>query len=146
MFFDINLYRPILKMIEWDDKYYACVSIIDKDHKEFIDTINKAIIVKENNDNPEGVKEVLREMTNYVLTHLKTEETYMIEFNYPEYQDHKEEHHDFAMKTIAYLDKVIKGDYQIANDILEDLKSWLVNHIQGTDKKFVDCCKETGLK
>ena len=60
-------------MIEWDDKYCVGVSIIDKDHKEFIDTINKAIIVKGNNDNPEGVKEVLSEITNYILTHFKTE-------------------------------------------------------------------------
>ena len=85
-------------------------------------------------------------MTNYALTHFKTEETYMIEFNYPQYQDHKDEHHDFAMKTIAYLDKVIKGDYQIANDILEDFKSWLVNHIQVTDRKYIDYFKRNSLK
>ncbi len=133
-------------MIEWDDKYCVGVSIIDKDHKEFIDTINKAIIVKGNNDNPEGVKEVLREITNYVLTHFKTEETYMAEFNYPEYKNHKKEHHDFAMKIIAYLDRVINGDYQIAYDILEDLKSWLVNHIQVTDQKYIDCFIKNGLK
>ncbi len=85
-------------------------------------------------------------MTDYVLTHFKTEEIYMKEFNYPEYQDHKEEHHDFTIKTIAYLDKVIKGDYQIANEILEHLKQYLVNHIQVTDKNYVGCFKENGLK
>jgi hemerythrin-like metal-binding protein len=133
-------------MIEWDDKYCVGVSIIDKDHKEFIDTINKAIIVKGNNDNPEGVKEVLREITNYILTHFKTEETYMIEFNYPEYQHHKEEHHDFTMKIIAYLDSVINSNYQIGSILLEDLKSWLVNHIQVTDQKYIDCFIKNGLK
>ncbi len=133
-------------MIEWDDKYCFGISIIDEEHKKFTDIINKAIVAKEHNDNPEKVKEVLREMTNYVLTHFKTEETYMIEFNYPEYQDHKEEHHDFAMKTIAYLDRVIKGDYQIANEILEYLKRWLINHIQGTDRKYIDCFNKNGLK
>ncbi len=117
-------------MMEWDDKYCVGVSIIDKDHKEFIDPINKAIILKENNENPEGVKEVLREITHYILTHFKTEETYMIEFNYPEYQHHKEEHRDFTMKIIAYLDSVINGNFQIGNVLLEDLKSWLVNHIR----------------
>ena len=133
-------------MIEWDDKYCVGVSIIDKDHKEFIDTINKAIILKENNDNPEGVKEVLREITNYILTHFKTEETYMIEFNYPEYQHHKEEHHDFTMKIIAYLDSVINSNFQIVSVLLEDLKSWLVNHIQVTDQKYIDCFIKNGLK
>ena len=133
-------------MIEWDDKYCVGISIIDKDHKKYIDTINKVILIKKNRDDPEGVKKVLREMTNYVLTHFKTEETYMAEFNYLEYQNHKEEHHEFAMKIIAYLDRVINGDYQIAFDMLEDLKSWLVNHIQVTDQKYIDCFIKNGLK
>ena len=47
------------------------------------------------NDNPEELREVLREMTNYTLTHFETEEAYMKELNYPEYQDHKEEHRGF---------------------------------------------------
>jgi hemerythrin len=50
------------------------------------------------------------------------------------------------MKIIEYLDRVINGDYQIACDILEDLKSWLVNHIQVTDQKYIDCFIKNGLK
>ena len=132
-------------MIEWDDKYSVGLSIVDEEHKELIGILNKAVFAKEHNVNPEEIKEVLREMTIYVLTHFKTEETYMIEFNYPEYQYHKEEHHDFSIKTIAYLDKVIKGDYQIANEILEYLKQYLVNHIQVTDKNYIGCFNENGL-
>ncbi len=133
-------------MFKWDVKYSVGISIIDEEHRKFIDIINNAIVAREQSDNPEEIKEVLNEMTNYALTHFKTEEIYMKEFNYPEYKDHVEEHHDFVIKTIAYLDKVIKGDYQIVNEILEYLKWWLINHIQGTDKKFIDCCKENGLK
>ncbi len=133
-------------MIEWGDKYCFDISIIDKEHKKFIDIINKAIVAREQSDNQEEIKEVLKEMTDYALTHFKTEEIYMKKFNYPEYQDHKEEHHYFAIKTIAYLGKVIKGDYQIANEILEHLKQYLVNHIQVTDKNYVGCFKENGLK
>jgi len=83
--------------------------------------------------------------SSYALTHFATEETYMNEFNYPEYHDHKEEHRDFTIETIAYRDKVIKGDYQIANEILEYLKWWLVKHIHVADKKYIDCFKENGL-
>ncbi len=133
-------------MIEWNDKYRVGISIIDRDHKRYIDTLNKLILLKKNNETPEGVKEVLMELTNYVLTHFKTEEVCMIEFNYPEYQDHKEEHHDFTMKIISYLDRVINSDYQIACDLLEDLKGWLVNHIQVTDLKYIDCFIKNGLK
>ncbi len=133
-------------MFKWDAKYSVGISIIDEEHRKFIEIINKAIVAREQSDNPEEIKEVLNEMTDYALTHFKTEEIYMKKFNYPEYQDHKEEHHDFVIKTIAYLDKVIKGDYQIANEILEHLKQHLVNHIQVTDKYYVGCFKENGLK
>ena len=77
-----------------------------KEHKEFIDIINKATIVTmEHNDNPEGVREVLYRITNYALNHFLTEETIMIEFDYPEYQYHKEEHSGFSKKLIAYCNR-----------------------------------------
>jgi hemerythrin len=133
-------------MLEWNDKFSVGISIIDEEHKKIIGILNKAIFAKEHNANPEELREVLREMTNYALKHFKREETYMKEFNYPEYQDHKEEHRTFFTETIAYHDKVVKGDCQIANEIIEYLKWWLVNHIQVTDKKYVVCFNENGLK
>ena len=133
-------------MLEWDDKFSVGISMIDEEHKTLFGILNKVIVVKKHNGNPEELREVLREVTNYALTHFRTEETYMKEFNYPEYQNHKEEHHEFAMKIIAYLEKLIKGDYQIVNEIIEYLKWWLVNHIQVTDKKYVVCFSENSLK
>ena len=132
-------------MIKWDDKYSVGIAMIDEEHKKLIGILNKVIYAKEHNGNSEEIREVLREVTNYALTHFRTEETYMKEFNYPEYQEHKEEHRDFSTEIIAYLEKLIKGDYQIANEIIEYLKWWLVNHIQATDKKYIDCFNENGL-
>ena len=74
--------------IKWDDKYSVGISMIDEEHKKLIGILNKVIYAKEHNGNPEELWEVLSEMTNYALTHFKTEEAYMKELNYPEYQDH----------------------------------------------------------
>ena len=133
-------------MIEWDDKYSVGISGIDDEHRQFIDIINMAIATKEHKDNPEELREVLYRITKYALNHFSTEENYMIEFNYPEYQYHKEEHHDFSRKVIAYCERVNDGDSQISKEILEYLKRWLINHIQVTDKKYVDCFIRNGLK
>ena len=133
-------------MLEWNDKFSVGISMIDEEHKKLIGILNKVIFAKGHNNNPEELREVLREMTNYALTHFNTEETYMKEFNYPEYQDHKEEHRGFSTEIIAYLHKVIKGDCQMVNDLHEYLTQWLVNHIQGTDRQFIYCFKENGLK
>jgi hemerythrin len=90
--------------------------------------------------------EVLEEMTNFALEHFETEEAYMIEFNYPEYECHNEEHYSFITKTSAYFDRVVSGDYHISNELIEYLKQWIVNHIQVTDRQYIDCFKKNGLK
>jgi hemerythrin-like metal-binding protein len=133
-------------MIEWKDKYSVGISVIDKEHKKLVGILNKAIFAKEHNANTEEIKEVLREMTDYTFTHFTTEEAYMIAFNYPEYQDHKEEHSDFSSKIFAYTYKVIKGDYQFANELIEYLKQWIVHHIQESDRQYIVCFKKNGLK
>ena len=133
-------------MIEWDDKYNINISLIDEQHKNLIDIINKAIIAKQHKNHQEKILEILNEMTVFALEHFTTEESYMIKFNYPEYQYHKEEHMDFSMKTLSYQTKVLDGDRHIANEILEYLKQWMVTHIQVTDRKYVDCFSKNGLK
>ncbi len=146
VFFDIYLHRPILQMMEWDNKYSVGISMIDEEHKKLIGILNKAIFAKKHNDNPEEIKEVLSEMAKYSQKYFSTEEANMIKFNFPEYQSHRNEHLDFTDKTIASYNKLVMGDYQIANELLEYLKQWLVNHILVTDRQYIDCFKKNGLK
>ena len=133
-------------MIEWDDKYSVGISIIDEEHKELIRIMNVAIVAKQHSNNIDEILKLLKELTIYTLKHFSTEESYMAEFNYPELQYHKEEPDDFPNKTITYCNRVIEGDYHIANEIFEYLKQWLVHHIQITDKKYVECFKKNGLE
>jgi len=133
-------------MIKWGDKYSVDISMIDEEHKKLIGILNKAVFAKEHNDNPEEIKEVLGEMVEYSHKHFSTEEACMIKFNFPEYQSHRNEHLDFTDKTIASNNKLVRGYYQIANELLEYLKQWLANHIQVTDRQYIDCFKKNGLK
>lgn len=132
-------------MLTWNDEYNVNITIIDEDHKKFIDIVNKAITAKLQNKNTEQIEGVLNEMINHTMNHFRTEEKYMIEFNYPEYQYHKEEHLDFSSRITSYLKMVVSGDHQIAGEILEYLKQWLVRHIQITDQKYIECFKKNGL-
>jgi len=133
-------------MIKWEEKYSVGLSIIDEEHKELIRIMNAAIEAKQHNDNIDEISILLKQLTDYALKHFSTEESYMAKFKYSEFQYHQEEHHNFSNKAIAYCNRVIEGDYHIANEILEYLKQWLVDHIQITDKKYVECFKKNGLK
>ncbi len=131
--------------IKWNNKYCVGISIIDEQHKKLFGFLNKTIDAMEHSDNIEELKEVLDEMTQYALEHFETEEAYMIEFDYPECRYHSEEHYRFFTKAIAYFDRVVNGDNHISNELIEYLKQWLVNHIQVSDRRYIDCFKKNGL-
>ena len=143
--------RPLLfsgdnHMIEWNDKYSVNISLIDEQHKKLFEILNKAIIAKKHSKVTKDILGILDEMTEYALEHFETEEHYMKEFSFPEYQAHRKEHIDFTNNTIDYKNRVVGGGFHIINEILEYLKQWLVNHIQVTDKKYIDCFMKNGLK
>jgi hemerythrin len=133
-------------MIEWNEKLSTGISIIDEEHKKFINIINSTVVATQDEKNPEKIENVLHEMIDFAWDHFKTEEFYMKEFNYSEYQGHKEEHLDFIHRTISYFDRAAKGNYNMANEILEYLKQWLANHVQITDQKYSECFIKNGLK
>ncbi len=132
-------------MIEWNDKYSLNISLIDEQHKKLFEIINKAIIAEKNSKVANDVLGILDEMTEYALKHFETEERYMKDFNFSEYQAHRNEHIDFTNNTIDYKNRVVGGNFQIINVILEYLKQWLVNHIHVTDRQYIDCFKKNGL-
>lgn len=133
-------------MIEWDGKYSLGISIIDNEHKKFIDIINKVIVLEQNSSDPEEIKAVLNEMNKYANAHFATEEAYMVKFNYPDYENHRKEHQAFSIQTMAFFEKITGNNRQLVCEILEHLKGWLVNHVQGTDAEYISCFKEHGLK
>ena len=134
-------------MIKYDNKYSVNVSMIDEGHKKFIDIINKATHVqKYNSKSPSAISEILIEITTYALKHFRTEETCMINSKYSDYKSHKDEHNSFSKIIPNYWQELTDNNFKVIDTILEHLKWWLTNHIQGTDKKYVGCFNENGLK
>jgi hemerythrin-like metal-binding protein len=133
-------------MIEWDDRYSVNIANIDENHKRFFDIINKAILVGQHRNRQEELAEALSEVIQHASRHFIIEEICMIKFAHPEYESHREEHLNFTTKTIAYLERVVKGDPDVEDEIFMYLRPWLADHIQGVDRKYIDCFKKNGLK
>ncbi len=133
-------------MIERKDKYRMYASLISKDQMKLICTVDKAIAIKKHLDCPKELTKVLSVITTDTIRYFTTEETYMIDFKYPGYQYHKEEHQDFSTKTLAYCKRILNSDYQTAHKILQYLKQWLIKHFQETDKKYTEYFNKNKLR
>ena len=133
-------------MIEWNDKLSVGISIIDEKHKKLVDIINIAIVAKEQNYNSDKTKEVFDEMVEYTYKQFSTEEGGMLNFNLSRYLYYRSELLNFMDSTIASYKDLAMDNYQLINETLEFLKEWFVNHILETDKEYINCFKENGLK
>ncbi len=129
--------NPPVNQFDYLEKGVRDISIADDENKRFFNIINKVIDAEMHVDDPKKINEVLNEMIDYAWDHFKVEEACMLEFEDPDYKQHKEDHLSFVLKTISYYDQIAGGDYQILNEIREYLKRWLVDHIHGLDRKYI---------
>ena len=135
-----------MALIEWNDSLSVNVAEIDEQHKKLIGLINDlhaAMSAGKSNDMMGGI---LNELVEYTKYHFSSEEKYMDQFHYPGTLVHKKEHEGFVNKALEFKGNFESGNASISVDLLNFLKDWLINHIQGTDKRYSNFFNEKGLK
>jgi hemerythrin len=70
----------------------------------------------------------------------------MSRYNYPDILQHKILHSNFTKKVDEFENEVKIGKTFISQEVLMFLKSWLLDHIKGTDKSYSPFLNKAGLK
>jgi len=131
---------------EWSDELSVSVKEIDTQHKMLVSMINSLREAMLEGKGRDVQKVTIEEMVDYATVHFATEEKYMTAFAFPEYAAHKREHDAFSTKAMELKDRVQKAGFVLTMEILDFLRSWLKNHIQGTDKRYEECFHGHGLR
>lgn len=134
-----------MAFIKWKAEYSVKVKEIDEQHKEVVETINKAHEAVNDSADLEEIKQVLNDLVGLVRTHFSTEEKYFEEFNYEETDEHVEEHIKLTEKVLEFYNRFEAGE-DIIKELLDFLKEWLEDHLITMDQKYVKCFQEHGLK
>lgn len=133
--------------LTWGDQYSLGISIIDKQHQQFVAALNELIgsigSLKKNN---ETIEAVFKKITDYARYHFDTEEKYFLEFNYAGAEEHVGEHIKFKQRLIELKEQYLKDEVQATFSLADYLEDWLINHLNKLDKKYVQCFKDHGLK
>ncbi len=113
-------------------------AMIDQQHRELIDAINKLLDACRNGKGRAEIINTARFMQSYTAKHFSDEEKLQMQSRYPEYTRHKGYHEAFK-KTVAQL--VTKVDINgpsvaLVGELNSALAGWLINHIKVEDKKF----------
>ncbi len=127
--------------LQWSDDMSVNVKEIDEQHKKLVAMINVLHDALKENKGRDVQRAVILEMTKYAEIHFGTEEKYMQRFKYAGYLAHKAEHDGFSAKAAELQER----RFVLTLEVLNFLKSWLQNHILGTDMKYSKHFNSCGL-
>ena len=127
-----------MELIQWSDKYSVNNFLIDSQHKRLVSMINLMHESMKEGKGKETLQKILNDLVGYTKEHFLTEEAMMKKANYPGYAAHKTEHDKLTEKAVDLQKSYADGKAPLTMDVLNFLKNWLTNHIEGTDKKYKD--------
>jgi len=125
-----------MAFFDWNDTYSVGVVKIDNQHKRLVQIINELSDAMGAGKGREVLGNVLKELIAYVNTHFKTEEEMMVQYGYEEYENHRYEHEKLTDEVKRFFDDYQAGKALLSVQIMNFLRSWLMDHIVVKDKKF----------
>lgn len=133
--------------MQWNEKMSVGVSMFDTEHKKLIDLVNELHDGIQAGKAPDSLAKVLAGLITYTATHFKHEEEFFAKTGYPASADHKKEHNDLTKQVLDIQAKVAAGATgMLSLEVLAFLKKWLINHIQGSDKKYGPHLNAKGIR
>ena len=124
--------------LTWNSGLETGVRQIDLQHQELIELINELETAHEAGHDDAALVDVLPRLTAYVLFHFGTEEGLVgrVAAGTPHALHHLDEHRKFSEKVAAMRAGARSESARSVEELLDYLKSWLVDHILKTDKEL----------
>ncbi|MDR2605538.1 MAG: bacteriohemerythrin [Desulfovibrio sp.] len=128
-----------VKLIQWTPDLATGIDLIDSQHKmlcAYINSLNRAVTAQRSGD----IAGIVAGLKQYTVSHFGTEEYYFSRTGYPDTEKHKQIHKNFVDK-VADVERNLAAGREVGEELLEFLKSWLLNHIRITDHQYAPFIK-----
>ncbi|NQV35335.1 MAG: hemerythrin family protein [Phycisphaeraceae bacterium] len=135
-----------MEPIIWTENYSVGVALFDEQHKSLVGILNKMIEDPTVTTGSETVSDVLTEMTQYALSHFRSEEDLMNEHGYPHLEQHRKQHRTFENKVVTLCSATGERIEDVPQVLLEYLQKWLTQHILCEDMEYKAFFREKGVK
>lgn len=114
--------------------------MIDTEHKQLIAAINDLLAACSSGKGRSELEKTTSFLVRYTETHFSHEEKLQMQYQYPDYRNHKV-YHDTFKRTVAELVK--KLDVQgptvaLVGEVNSAIAGWLISHIKREDKKVAE--------
>lgn len=114
------------------------IKTIDAQHQKFFTLLNELRLYNLNNEDNEVMLDLLNELKSYSEYHFELEKRIMIQSEYPDTEEHLQQHDLFVRKLEEFK---LAYNYQstaLSNEMLDFFQKWFLVHIPVWDQKYVE--------
>lgn len=130
---------------QWKDEYTVNIGIIDEQHKKLLDIINELKVIINGNTCKDNVSDIFFQLAYLIDHYFIKEEIYFKDLEYPNSDQHKEEHKQFIERIIQFQKDLESNKPNLCLEIYNYLEYWFDEHILKYDKEAVDYLKSKGV-
>ena len=125
-----------MALLAWKEDYSVKVRQFDDQHRRLIDMVNKLHDAVKLGKGSGILGDVLSSLAAYTQTHFADEERVMLQNRYPGFTAHKKAHDQLVARVREFQRQVGTGDATVTPGLMNFLKEWLLQHIQGVDMQY----------
>ena len=130
---------------QWKDEYTVKITVIDDQHKKFLNIINELKVIINSNSCKEKVSDIFFQLAYLIDHYFIKEEIYFKDLKYPNFEHHKAEHNKFIERTIQFQKDVEDKKPNLCLEIYQYLENWFDEHILKYDKEAVEYLRARGV-
>ncbi len=130
---------------QWKDKYTVNITVIDEQHKKFLNIINELKLIINSNSCEEKVSEIFFKLAYLIDHYFIKEEIYFNDLKYPNFEQHKAAHNQFVERIIQFQKDVENNKPNLCLEIYQYLEKWFDEHILKYDKEAVEYLRKSGV-
>ncbi len=140
---DQNTVNPVT----WSDEFSVGIESIDDQHKRLVSIIKTLYYAITDGKASDVMDTIFNNLIDYSEKHFSYEEDLFKRYDYPDTENHKEEHTELKRQLIKLKNDIYSGTHFMSEVLLlKFLEDWLIKHILKTDKKFAPYLIEKGVK
>lgn len=122
--------------MEWNPKYGVDIQEVDNHQKKMFELFNALIDLKQKNEDPKGVGNLISDINDYGKLFFSAEEKILKKKGYPDYDIHVKKHRKFIKNTINLRRESVENADGLSMEAIIGLRDWLINHIEKSDAKY----------
>ena len=132
-------------MFDWSGTYSVGVGSVDGQHQNLFAMCRELHAAMAAGQGKAALSRILDRLVRYTVVHFAHEERLMRLYDYPDFAEHKAQHEALTEKVLQFQQEFEAGRAAITVQLLQFLRTWLTQHIQGSDQKLAPYLKQRAV-